>query len=139
MSVKALDHVAIPTAQPEEMIAFYRGLGFAVLHEEEFREGRGRALAFAIGDFKINVHLPGLWQNPGFTLRAPKAVPGCGDFCFVWQGPIEELAAYLSEAGAGVIEGPVPRQGGSGAGTAIGTSLYARDPDGNLLEFIVYG
>ncbi len=138
MSLTAIDHVAIPTARPEEMIVFYRGLGFAVLHEEAFRQGRGRLLAFALGDFKINVHLPTLWQDPAFTLRGRGAVPGGGDLCFVWQGAVEDLKSTLSRAEAAIIEGPVPRQGGRAAGTTVGTSVYTRDPDGNLLEFIVY-
>ena len=34
-----------------------------------------------------------------------------------------------------VVEGPVERVGGRGQ---TGQSTYIRDPDGNLLEFIVY-
>ena len=102
------------------------------------REGRARAFAFAFGDSKINVHPPAVWQNAAFTLRGPTAVPGCGDFCFVWDGTIEEAEAMLRDAGAEVIEGPVKRDGGRSAGTMQGTSVYTRDPDQNLLEFMVY-
>ena len=53
-----------------------------------------------------------------------------------------EVVAALRQArdaaGALVIEGPVPREGGRGAGHQTGTSIYSRDPDQNLLEFIVY-
>jgi hypothetical protein len=66
-------------------------------------------------------------------------VPGCGDFCFVWDGSIEEARSMLQAAGAEIVEGPVAREGGRSGGTAAGTSLYTRDPDQNLLEFIVYG
>jgi len=31
------------------------------------------------------------------------------------------------------------RQGGRDGGDAVGESVYMRDPDGNLLEFILYG
>ena len=41
----------------------------------------------------------------------------------------------LDRAGAKVIEGPAARQGGR---KATGSSVYVRDPDGNLLEFIIY-
>ena len=71
------------------------------------------------------------------TLRGRKAVPGSGDFCFVWEGSQEELTALLSELGAEVEEGPVERTGGREQG-ALGMSVYTRDPDQNLLEFIVY-
>jgi hypothetical protein len=66
-------------------------------------------------------------------------VPGCGDFCFVWDGTVDEAAKLIEDAGAAVIEGPVGRVGGKAAGTETGTSLYTRDPEGNLLELIVYG
>ena len=44
----------------------------------------------------------------------------------------------LAAAGAEVIVGPVPRTGGRDGGTADGISHYIRDPDDNLLEFIIY-
>lgn len=128
----------MPTADPEGLIAFYRRLGFGLEGVEAWRHGKARAFAITFGNNKINVHPPAVWQDPAFTLRGPAAVPGCGDFCFVWNGTVEALAATLAEAGAAVIEGPVTRVGGRAAGTARGTSLYTRDPDGNLLEFIVY-
>ncbi len=138
MPIASFDHAAMPTAQPEEMIAFYKKLGFSVVHEEEWRQGKARAFAFAFGDSKINVHPPEVWQNPEFTLRGPAALPGCGDFCFVWSGSLEEAQALLDSAGAEVIAGPVQREGGRALSSAMGTSLYTRDPDGNLLELIVY-
>ena len=138
MPIASFDHAVIPTSQPEEMIAFYKKLGFDVVHEEEWRQGKARAFAFAFGDSKINVHPPEVWNNPEFTLRGPTAVPGCGDFCFVWDGSVEEATALVLGAGAEVIVGPVSREGGRGLGRTTGTSIYARDPDNNLIEFIVY-
>ena len=139
MPISAFDHAVIPTAQPEALIAFYKRLGFTVVDEQAWREGRARTFAFAFGDSKINVHPPAVWQDSAFTLRGPTAVPGCGDFCFVWDGTLDEASALLAAAGAALIEGPVRRVGGRGVGSASGTSLYTRDPDGNLLELIVYG
>jgi catechol 2,3-dioxygenase-like lactoylglutathione lyase family enzyme len=138
MAIASFDHAAIPTDRPEEMIDFYKRLGFTVVHEEAWREGRARNFAFAFGDSKINVHPPAVWQNGAFTLRGPTALPGCGDFCFVWDGTVEDAAALIRSAGGDVIEGPVPRDGGRGGGVTRGTSVYTRDPDQNLLEFIVY-
>jgi catechol 2,3-dioxygenase-like lactoylglutathione lyase family enzyme len=136
--VRGFDHVAIPTAQPEAMMEFYGALGFEVPDEHHWREVPNPRLTIVCGDQKINLHPPAQWQDPGFTLRAPAARPGCGDFCFVWQGPLEALLAALRRAGAAVEAGPVERVGGRDHGQARGTSVYTRDPDGNLLEFIVY-
>jgi len=120
------------------MLAFYKRLGFGVVGEDEWRAGKGLAVSVVSGPNKINLHAPALWQRPEFTLRAPASRPGCGDFCFVWDSDAESLATLLDEAGAAIEVGPVQRQGGRGGGTAMGTSFYTRDPDGNLLEFMVY-
>lgn len=125
------DHVAAPMLDVERMVRFYRALGF------EVREG-ARICSVHCGDQKINFHLPALWQDQEFTLRAPAAQPPCGDFCFVWEGSQQGLLRALAAAGAEVIEGPVERVGGRDGGRAAGVSHYVRDPDGNLLEFIRY-
>ena len=88
-----------------------------------------------VGDQMINFHRPATWQREGFTLRAPAAKPPCGDLCFRWDGSQVSLTALLDDAGATIIEGPVARQGGR---QADASSVYVRDPDGNLLEFIIY-
>ena len=129
--IRSFDHVAVPMRNTEAMVQFYRALGFGVMEGE-------RICSVHFGDNKINFHRPVAWQDASFTLRAPAAVPPCGDFCFVWDGTVAALHATLERAGAVVIEGPVPRTGGRDGGTADGTSHYIRDPDDNLLEFIIY-
>jgi len=138
MSVIAFDHVAIPTARPEEMLRFYRALGFSAPAPEDWRAQNLTSFSIQFGENKINVHAPELWQNRAFTLRGPTAQPGCGDFCFVWSGALSDLREALKSAGASIEEGPVERVGGRDAGRAKGMSIYTRDPDQNLLEFIVY-
>jgi len=112
----------------EAMLAFYRGLGLPVTENPN-------ACSVYIGDQMINFHRPALWQRETFTLRAPAARPPCGDLCFVWEGGPESLKAMLNRAGAKVIEGPGGRQGGR---KKSASSVYVRDPDGNLLEFMIY-
>jgi len=109
-------------------MAFYRGLGC------EVSEGPNASSVY-IGDQMINFHRPALWQRETFTLRASAAKPPCGDLCFVWDGSPRSLKARLGQAGAKIFEGPVARQGGR---KKTGSSVYVRDPDGNLLEFIIY-
>jgi len=126
--VSGYDHVALPMQNTDAMIAFYRTLGF------EMRESAVAVSVYA-GRNMINFHRPSRWQDATFTLRAPAARPPCGDLCFVWDGTPAELKAWLDAAGVRVEEGPVARPGGR---RAQGTSTYIRDPDGNLLEFMIY-
>src|SRR5678815_1449770 len=124
MGIVDIDHVAIPTARPEEMLSFYRALGFSAPTPEKWRERGLPFFALALGNTKINVHAPPLWQDLSMELPGPTAQPGCGDFCFVWSGTIAALQELLAEVGAAVVEGPVERRGGRGAGRTMGTSIY---------------
>jgi len=135
MPISGFDHVALPTQNPEEMIGFYGRLGFAVPDLERWRRSEQVFFSASLGSQKINFHAPSLWQDPAFALRGPSSRPGCGDLCFVWEGGSDALQELLASAGAAVIAGPFELQGARGRGT----SVYVRDPDGNLLEFIVYG
>lgn len=125
--VAAIDHVALPMEHPEAMGTFYKALGMDVIEDEYL-------LQVHVGDQMINFHRPELWRGD-FSLRAPAAVPPCGDLCFVWNGSGEALERAVEAAGAAVEEGPVEREGGR---RASATSVYVRDPDGNLLEFLRY-
>jgi catechol 2,3-dioxygenase-like lactoylglutathione lyase family enzyme len=60
--------------------------------------------------------------------------PGNSDLCLEWDGPIGDAVAHLARRGVAVELGPVARQGAKGDGA----SVYFRDPDGSLLEFISY-
>jgi catechol 2,3-dioxygenase-like lactoylglutathione lyase family enzyme len=126
--IQGFDHVALPMERTEEMLAFYRGLGLRVVEN-------ANACSVYVGSQMINFHRPAHWQDKAFTLRAPAAKPPCGDLCFVWDGTPESLKTMLDRAGVRVVEGPVERQGGRGR---VGSSVYVRDPDGNLLEFMIY-
>jgi catechol 2,3-dioxygenase-like lactoylglutathione lyase family enzyme len=126
--IRGFDHVALPMQNTEAMLTFYRSLGFEVIENTD-------SCSVYFGENMINFHRPATWQRESFTLRAPAAKPPCGDLCFVWDGTVEALKSMLDRAGAKVIEGPVARQGGRRKG---GSSTYIRDPDGNLLEFIIY-
>jgi catechol 2,3-dioxygenase-like lactoylglutathione lyase family enzyme len=110
------------------MIAFYRRLGFDVVEHKA-------VVSVHAGGQMINFHRPEIWTRDHFTLRAPAAAPPCGDLCFEWTAAPEELHARLAAMGVEIEEGPVAR---IGARRLQATSVYVRDPDGNLLEFLIY-
>lgn len=134
MSTTGFDHIAMPTANAEKLIEFYQRLGFTINDEAAWRAGSASIFSIQVGDSKINVHPEGYTA----TLRGPTAVPGCADICFVWEGTVEACRQMLADAGVEVIRGPGPRKGARAGGALPAVSLYARDPDQNLLEWMIY-
>jgi catechol 2,3-dioxygenase-like lactoylglutathione lyase family enzyme len=128
-NITGFDHVSLPMQDTDAMVAFYRALGLDVAEHKAI-------VSVYAGEQMINFHRPEIWRREGFTLRAPSAVPPCGDLCFVWDGGSRSLSELLDTVGAEIVEGPVAREGARRVGA---TSVYVRDPDGNLLEFMVYG
>jgi catechol 2,3-dioxygenase-like lactoylglutathione lyase family enzyme len=122
-----LDHCVIAVSDWETSNRFYRD----VIGAELVRGDTGRT-AYRIGDARLNVHGPGV--DAGALVARLPVRPGGSDLCFVWDGPIEEARAHLGRHGIEVETGPVPRVGARGNGS----SIYFRDPDGSLLEFISY-
>ena len=125
MPAVKLDHAVVSVSNWERSNRFYRD----VLGAELVRIGNGWSYRF--GDQQLNLHGPGVDGTPNARLPVE---PGGSDLCFEWPGPIAEAQEHLRRAGVAVEVGPVPRVGVRGKGT----SLYFRDPDGSLLEFISY-
>lgn len=121
----ALDHVVISVSEYERSNEFYRDVvGVTVV---ELAAG----FAYRLGDVQFNVHGPGVDPDP---LPAQRIVPGGSELCFRWEGTAEEAIAHLERKGVLVEDGPLSRPGVQGEGS----SVYFRDPDGSLIEFITY-
>jgi catechol 2,3-dioxygenase-like lactoylglutathione lyase family enzyme len=60
--------------------------------------------------------------------------PGSADLCLIVDDPLEVVLSELAAKGVAIEEGPVPRTGARGPIT----SVYVRDPDGNLIELSNY-
>jgi catechol 2,3-dioxygenase-like lactoylglutathione lyase family enzyme len=120
-----LDHCVIHVSDWDASNAFYRD----VLGAELVSAGTGWAYRFVTQ--QLNVHGPGLEPTP--VARLP-VQPGNSDLCFVYGGPIEDAIAHLDAQGVSIELGPIERSGARGPGR----SVYFRDPDGSLLEFITY-
>jgi catechol 2,3-dioxygenase-like lactoylglutathione lyase family enzyme len=121
-----LDHCVIHVSDRRRSNRFYRD----VLGAEQVGDPDGVSM-YRFGEQQLNVHGPGLHPEPVARLPVP---PGGSDLCFVWPGPIEGAIDHLRARGVDVELGPVRRRGARGEGT----SVYFRDPDGTLLEFMSY-
>jgi catechol 2,3-dioxygenase-like lactoylglutathione lyase family enzyme len=121
-----LDHCVIHVSDWERSNAFYTKVMGAELVT------RPVGFAYRFGDKQLNVHGPGV--APAEVARLP-VQPGNSDLCFEWSGPIEDAIAHLAAQGMAVERGPMQRFGAKGPGT----SVYFRDPDGSLMEFMSYG
>lgn len=125
MRIETIDHLVLTVRDIRATTEFYtRVLG---MQEITFGERR-KALAFGVQ--KINLHEAGRENEP----KAALPTPGSADLCFVTLEPPAQLLAHLQALDIEVIEGPVRRIGARGPIT----SVYFRDPDGNLLEISSY-
>ncbi len=125
MKIERLDHLVLTVQNVEATVTFYeRVLGMQAI---TFGNGR-RALTF--GRQKINLHPADAPLEP----HAARPTPGSADLCLITDTPIDTVVAELAQAGVTVEEGPVPRTGATGSIT----SVYFRDPDGNLVEVSRY-
>ena len=120
-----LDHCVIHVSDWEISNTFYRDVLGAELVPRE------SGWSYRFGNQQLNLHGPGV--SPAPVAKLP-VQPGNSDLCFEWPGPIDEAREHLERNGVEVEMGPVERSGARGTGT----SVYFRDPDGSLLEFISY-
>ena len=121
----ALDHCVIRVSDWESARDFYT----RVLGAEAIPLDVG--FAFRFGQQQLNCHGPGKKAEP--KARLP-VMPGNSDLCFRWEGPIADALGHMEREGIAVELGPVQRFGAKGPGT----SVYFRDPDGSLMEFMSY-
>jgi catechol 2,3-dioxygenase-like lactoylglutathione lyase family enzyme len=120
-----LDHSVVHVSDRARSDAFYRD----VLGAELIQIASVHFYRF--GTEQLSVHGPGLDAKPVARIPVP---PGGSDLCFEWPGPVEAAAAHLDRCGVAVELGPKRTFGAKG----LGMSVYFRDPDGTLLEFISY-
>ena len=131
--IVGFDHVAITVADVEATIGWYeRVLGAELQYGDRWRAGEMPVAILQLGASRLSVHPASAPVSPHARVPAP----GSGDLCFRWDGPVEGIVERLADAGVEVVEGPVPRPASNGV---LGTSVYLRDPDGNLLELLTTG
>ena len=123
LHVEGLDHIVLVVADAERTVAWYcERLGLEALRLDEWRDGRSPFPSVRVNEGTIIDILEGVRSGTNVD-----------HLCLVLAPT--DLAELVNSANFDVVEGPVPRWGAQGEGT----SVYVRDPDGNLVELRHYG
>jgi len=133
-TIDRMDHFVFTVIDLDATCDFYsRVLGMELVTFSAAEAGGGAPLerrALTFGNQKINLHQAGR----EFVPRAIRPTPGSADLCLITETPIEQVVTHLNASGVPIEEGPLPRTGATGPIT----SVYFRDPDGNLIEVANY-
>jgi catechol 2,3-dioxygenase-like lactoylglutathione lyase family enzyme len=120
--VTGLDHVVINTADVERSLAFYLGeLGLEPVRVDEWRRGEVFFPSARVDATTILDLLP-----------LPRDGENVNHLCLVVEPT--DFDALAASGRFEVVDGPDLRFGAQGDGT----SLYVRDPDGNVVELRHY-
>lgn len=128
-----MDHIVLNIEDNDAMIAFYTGI--LMLEPERLDAFRAGTVPFPSvrlnSDTVIDLFPKRLWARQSDT----QGTPNLNHLCIAlpkleWDA----LSERLKSGGVAIEDGPVPRWGAHGTGT----SLYFRDPEGNLIEARYY-
>jgi catechol 2,3-dioxygenase-like lactoylglutathione lyase family enzyme len=129
-----MDHIVLNVVDEAKMMAFYtQVLQLEAERLAEYHAGRVPFPSVRINaDTVIDLFPKNLWQH---TEAAGSGRTNLNHFCLALdQKAWTDLRKRLADGAVAIEEGPVPRWGAHGTGT----SIYFRDPDGNLIEARYY-
>lgn len=126
ITLDRIDHVVLNCRDVEATVSWYE----RVLDMKKEKFGTERRIALTFGNQKVNVRPTGAPSWPTGEVDAP----GSLDLCFTTRTPLDRVVEHLQACGVAITEGPVRRIGALGPMT----SVYCRDPDGNLIEIASY-
>lgn len=129
-----MDHIVLNIEDDDKMIDFYAH----VLKLDTERVGEYRAGKVPFPSVRLNPETiidlfpKKLWQEGASRQKGWKNL---NHFCLSLRKPVwDELVQRLQDNGVAVETGPAARWGARGTGT----SIYFRDPEGNLIEARYY-
>jgi len=129
-----MDHIVLNVEDDEKMISFYANvLTFPTERLAEYREGRVPFPSLRLNaDTIIDLFPKNMWQKSPQTGNRGQNL---NHFCVaLTKEAWLELLERLKKNAVAIEEGPVSRWGAHGTGT----SVYFRDPEGNLIEAKYY-
>jgi catechol-2,3-dioxygenase len=129
-----MDHIVLNMEDDEKMIGFYsKVLMLATERLQEYRAGKVPFPSVRMNSETIIDLFPKkMWQKSSTNGNSRNNL---NHFCFSLRKKTwEDLLERLNANNVDIEEGPVPRWGAHGTGT----SIYFRDPEGNLIEARYY-
>jgi catechol 2,3-dioxygenase-like lactoylglutathione lyase family enzyme len=127
LTIERIDHVVLNCRDVEATASWYERV--LRMKREYFREGR---IALKFGSQKLN--LRPAHADPAAWVSGVNTEPGAADLCFITSMSPDNVVAHFKSEGVDIVDGPAARTGALGAMT----SVYCRDPDGNLIEVASY-
>jgi catechol 2,3-dioxygenase-like lactoylglutathione lyase family enzyme len=125
-----MDHIVLNVEHDEKMIGFYADvLLFPTERLQEYRAGKVPFPSVRLNaDTIIDLFPKKLWEK---SIRGGSTRENLNHFCIaVSKKTWEDLLVRLKSNSIPIEEGPVQRWGAH----VTGTSVYFRDPEGNLIE-----
>ncbi len=121
-----IDHIALFTGQPENMLAFYKTYFNAVEHSTHFSERTGWRIW--VLEFDKGSHLE-IISTPGYVQRPPERTSGYGHIALNAGGheEIDFLTERLADDGYSIVSTPHITSEGHYESCVM-------DPDGNWIE-----
>ena len=129
-----MDHIVLNMVDEAKMMAFYsQVMEMKPERFEEYRAGKAPFPSLRLNkDTIIDLFPERMWRNKA---QAGPRGRNLNHFCIsLDKDGWSDLLKRLQDHGVGIEEGPVQRWGAHGTGT----SIYFRDPDGNLIEARYY-
>jgi len=129
-----MDHIVLNVKDDEAMMAFYSEvLDFAPERLEEYLAGKVPFPSVRLNSNTIIDLFPKrMWQK---SVPDGQGGNNLNHFCIALRKETwNDLSERLQANNVVIEEGPVPRWGAHGTGT----SIYFRDPEGNLIEARYY-
>lgn len=131
LTITALDHVVLNVRDVETSASWYERVLGMTRHDFQPPYGVART-SMKFGSMMLNLRPADMDKVAWFT--GAEAVAGSDDLCFLTEASPDAVMEHLAACGVPVEVGPVARRGARGAMT----SVYCRDPDGNLVEIAKY-
>ena len=129
-----MDHIVLNVENEEDMMVFYSEV--LQMRPERIQEYQAGKVPFPSvrlnSDTIIDLFPKKMWQK---SAHAEQGRENLNHFCIALnKGEWDKLLVRLEANNVAIEEGPVPRWGAHGTGT----SIYFRDPEGNLIEARYY-